>query len=477
MGATRDPLEAVQSAHVLYTWSAQKSARGVSIRGGQGVWFEDHAGQRWLDFESQVFNCNVGHGNARIAQAIADQALSLPCAHPAAVFPSKVALGEKLAAIAPGDIDRFFLCLSGAEANENALKIARMLTGRSKVVARRRSYHGASMGALSLTGDNRRLAAEPGLWGVLRMEDPYCYRCPFGLRPESCGTLCAGQLEHILQMEGPETVAAVFVEGVTGANGGFVPPDDYWPKLREICDRYGVLLVADEVFSGFGRTGKWFAVDHWGVVPDIITMAKGISGGYAPLGAVGLRRHLAARFDEETLWAGLTNYAHPISCAAGSAAIDVYEEEGLIENAARLQPVLRAALDEVAAKHVCVGDVRAIGLFGTLEFVADRQTREPLVAYGKKAQAGSLLARLAQSLKERRIHALIRGNCLFITPPLCIDEADLRWGIAQIDEALAQVQAQMAAEGVSDESDAPGVSQKREGVVRVAQGEREGGEA
>lgn len=436
-----DPLEARQRAHVFYTWTAQNVARPVSIRGGQGAWFFDHAGERWLDLESQVFNCNVGHGNRRIAEAIAAQALELACAHPAAVFPAKADLGEKLAAIAPGDIDRFFLCLSGSEANENAYKIARLLTGRTKVVARRRSYHGATMGATSLTGDQRRLAVEPGLWGVLRMEDPYCYRCPYGLKPESCGTLCATSLEHLLQMEGPETVAAVFVEGVTGANGGFVPPDDYWPKIREICDRYGVLLVADEVFSGFGRTGRWFAVDHWGVVPDLITMAKGISGGYAPLGAVGLRRSLAERFDHSVLWAGLTNYAHPIACAAASAAIDVYRDEGLLENATALEPVLREGLAALAARHPIIGDARCIGLFGTLELVADRATRAELVPYRGKPAADNPLARLPGALHARRVHALVRGNCLFITPPLCIDAADLRLGLALIDEALTEATA------------------------------------
>lgn len=441
MSHTPDPLEARQRAHVLYTWTAQNSARPLSIRGGQGAWFFDHEGERWLDFESQVFNCNVGHGNRKIAQAIADQALELACAHPAAVFPSKADLGEKLAAISPGDIDRFFLCLSGSEANENAYKIARLLTGRNKVVARRRSYHGASMGAVSLTGDNRRLAVEPGLWGVLRMEDPYCYRCPFGLKPEGCGTLCAGQLEHILQMEGPETVAAVFVEGVTGANGGFVPPDDYWPKLREICDKYGVLLIADEVFSGFGRTGKWFAVDHWNVVPDMITMAKGISGGYAPLGAVGLRKGLADRFDDATLWAGLTNYAHPIACAAASAAIDVYRDEGLLQNAAALETELKQGLAALMAKHPIIGDARGIGLFGTLEFVSNRDTRAELVPYRGKPAPGSPLALLPKALHARRLHALVRGNCLFVTPPLCIDAADLRHGMALIDDALTEVTA------------------------------------
>jgi taurine--2-oxoglutarate transaminase len=431
-------LEARQRRHVFYTWSAQSAAKPVPITGGKGAWFTDEQGERWLDFESQVFNCNAGHGETRISDAIARQAATLACAHPAAVFEAKAQLGERLAAVTPPGLDKFFLCLSGAEANENAYKIARMLTGRQKVVARRRSYHGASMGALSLTGDPRRWPAEPGLWGVLRTEDPYCYRCPMGASPESCGTRCAEHLEHVIQMEGPQNIAAVFLEGVTGANGGFVPPPDYWPRIREICDRHGILLVADEVFTGFGRTGRWFAVDHWGVVPDMITMAKGITSGYAPLGAVALREDHARRFDDQTLWAGLTCYAHPISCAAAVATIDVYRDDDLIGNAARVGEVLTAGLARLKAKHEGIGDVRSLGLFGTIELVKDRSTREPLVPYNGTAAPGSPAARLRKGLLDRRIHASLRWNYLFVAPPLCITAAETEQGLAAIDDALTE---------------------------------------
>ncbi|MCA9546940.1 MAG: aminotransferase class III-fold pyridoxal phosphate-dependent enzyme, partial [Myxococcales bacterium] len=354
---------------------------------------------------------------------------------------AKAALGEKLAAISPGDIDTFFLCLSGSEANENALKIARMITGRTKVIARRRSYHGASMGALSLTGDRRRTALEPGLWGVLRIEDPYCYRCPYGLEPGSCARQCATHLEHVLEMEDPSTVAAVFIEGVTGGNGGFVPPPDYWPTLRRICDEHGILLISDEVFSGFGRTGRWFAVDHWGVVPDLITMAKGVTSGYAAMGVVGMRPHIAAHFQDQKLWAGLTSYAHPMACAVASEAIDVYRDEGLIEAAAALEPVLLAGLEALKAKHPLIGDVRALGLLGSVEFVLDRATRAPAVPYGGPAPADSPLARLPAALRARRLHCAVRDNLLFVTPPLCISAADLQHGLALIDDALSEVTA------------------------------------
>ena len=432
-------LEARQRKHILFTWSAQASAAPVRIKGGQGVFFEDHDGKRFLDFESQVFNCNAGHGQKAIAQAIADQAMELACAHPAAVFEAKAALGERLASLTPPGLDRFFLCLSGAEANENALKIARALTGRTKVVARRRSYHGASAGASSLTGDPRRWAGEPDLWGIQRIEDPYCYRCPFGQTHPACGLRCAEHLEHVIQMEGPDRIAAVFMEGVTGANGGFIPPPEYWPRIREICTKYGILLVADEVFTGFGRTGKWFAHNHWGITPDLITMGKGITSGYAPLGAVAIRDELAAKFDDRVLNCGLTHYAHPIACAAANATIDLYRAEGMVENAARMGEVLAEGLAALKAKHSVVGDARNLGLFGTLELVTDRETREPLVPYNGAIKPGTPAARLKAALSARGMHILLRWNFLFVAPPLCITEEELKLGLARIDEALTEV--------------------------------------
>lgn len=431
-------LEARQRRHVLYTWSAQETAKPVRITGGEGAWFFDDEGGRWLDFESQVFNANLGHGERRVSDAIKAQVDEIACAHPAAVFEAKARLGEALARITPGDLNHAFLCLSGAEANENAYKIARMVTGRQKVIARRRSYHGATMGALSLTGDNRRWPVEPGLWGVLRAEDPYCYRCPFGLDVSSCGTRCATHLEHIIEMEGAGSIAAVFMEGVTGTAGGFIPPADYWPRVREICDRHGILLVADEVLSGFGRTGRWFAVDHWGVVPDMVVMAKGITGGYAPLAAVAMSDAIAGHFDRQTLWCGLTGYAHPLSCAAAVAAIEVYEKDGLIENAARLGLVLGERLAGLMARYELIGDVRNLGLFGTIEFVRDRKSREPVVGHAQATPAGSVLARLDGALRARRVHICRKETRLYVCPPLCISESELHEGLDRIDAAIGE---------------------------------------
>ncbi len=416
-----DELKRRQEEHIFYTWTAQNQASPLPISRGEGAFFFDHEGQRWFDFESQVFNCNLGHQDQRVIQAIQDQAQRLSCAHPAAVYESKAQLGELLNEVSPGDISKFFLCLSGAEAIENAYKVARMITGRQKVIARRRSYHGASMGALSLTGDARRLPFEPGLWGVIRAEDPYCYRCPFGLALESCSMQCASQIEHIIEMEGPENIAAIFAEGVTGSNGGFIPPQAYWPKLREICDRYGILLVADEVFSGFGRTGEWFAVDHWGVTPDMITMAKGVTSGYAPLGVLGVRGELAARFDDEVLWCGLTSYAHPISCAAAVATIQAYKEDDLINNSKHLGDQLGEVLASWNSES-WYGDSRCLGLFGTLE-LADQCDDDQLSS-------------LKEALRSHRVHILLKGRMLFITPPLCISAAELNEGLEIIYQCL-----------------------------------------
>lgn len=417
-------IEERQRRHVLFTWSAQSQAMALPISHGEGAIFFDHDGHRWFDFESQVFNCNLGHGDQRVIQAIQRQAQELACAHPAASFEAKARLGELLAEITPGDMSHFFLCLSGSEAIENAYKMARLVTGRKKVIARRRSYHGASMGALSLTGDERRIQLEPGLWGVLRAEDPYCYRCPFQLDPSSCSLQCATHIEHIIQMEGADQVAALFVEGVTGSNGGFIPPPEYWRILREICDRYGVLLVVDEVFSGFGRTGHWFAVDHWGVVPDLITMAKGLTSGYAPMGALAMRPHIAEHFKDQKLWCGLTSYAHPISCAAAVATIEAYRESHLIEAAHERGLWLTAHLSHLQHTYSWCADGRCLGLFGTIEFIDELPA--------------SFFINLQQGLRSRYVHALIKEGKLFITPPLCITQTQLEEGLSLVLEAIEE---------------------------------------
>ncbi|HEY2899633.1 MAG TPA: aminotransferase class III-fold pyridoxal phosphate-dependent enzyme [Polyangia bacterium] len=425
-----------QSARVFYTWSAQKNATPLEIVDGQGARFTTADGARWFDLGSMTWNAVLGHGHPRMKRALSEAAARGTLAYPTSVFPAKARAGELLVEVAPPGMAKTFLCLSGAEANENAVKMARLFTGRKKIVARTRSYHGATLAMLSLSGDPRREAFEPGLPGVVRMADPYCFRCPFGKEPTSCHHECADDLETALLREGPDTVAAVILEGIVGANGVFVPPPGYWKKIRAICDRHGVLLIADEVLSGFGRTGRWFAVDHDGVTPDLLTVAKGVTAGYAPGGAVIVTERIARHFDDDVLWCGLTAYAHPLVCEAIVATIETLRDEKLIERAAALGDWLGPKLQELAQApghaRPFIGDVRGIGLLWALEFCRPG-TREPLPA--------AQLAPLAAALRRHHLHLQRRDNMIYLAPPLVISESELTEALSALgtalDEALA----------------------------------------
>ena len=416
-----------QGERVFYTWSAQKNAVPLEIVSGQGARFTTADGARWFDLGSMTWNAGLGHGHPRMRQALADAAARGLLAYPTSVFPAKARAGELLAAVAPPGLTKSFICLSGAEANENAVKMARLVTGRNKIVARTRSYHGATLAMLSLSGDPRRERFEPGMPGVVRMADPYCFRCPFGKEPTSCAHECAGDLETVLLREGPGTVAAVILEGIVGANGVFVPPPGYFTKIRDICDRHGVLLIADEVLSGFGRTGRWFAVDHDGITPDLMTMAKGLTGGYAPGGAVLVSDRIAHHFDDEVLWCGLTSYAHPLVCEAIVAAIETYRDEKLVERAAVLGLMLGARLRALAEKRPHIAEVRGVGLLWALELCRPG-TREPLGA----AEMG----RVAAALRRHHLHLHKRENLVYLAPPLVIAEGELEEAVTNLGTAL-----------------------------------------
>jgi taurine--2-oxoglutarate transaminase len=377
---------------------------------------------------------NAGYQHPRIVAAIQEQAARLCAAHPNMATEPRGRLGRLVAEVTPGDLNKVFFTLGGAEANENAVKFARLTTGKRKIISRYRSYHGATYGAISLTGDRRRTMVEPGIPGVVHVFDPYCYRCLFGHTKETCHRECITHIEETIKFENPDTVAALVLESVTGSNGILVPPDDYWPRLREITRKYGLLLVADEVMTGFGRTGEWFAVDHWGVVPDIITMAKGLTSGYVPLGAVAVSETIARHFDDQYLAMGLTYSGHPVSCAAGVAAINVYKEDRLVENAKAMGIVLSGELERIRREHACVGDVRAIGLFSLLELVKDRTTKEPL----DTASMGDVRDRLA----AEGLTTFINQNWVFVCPPLIIKPEELLAGLQIIEKALAAADAQ-----------------------------------
>jgi taurine--2-oxoglutarate transaminase len=406
----------------FFTWSAQKDAKGIEITGGEGAWFSTSDGDRWLDLGSLIYHANLGHGHRRMIDAVKAQAERLCLTMPSAVYPEKRRLAERLLEIAGPGFSKVFFTLGGSEANENALKMARLVTGKYKALSRYRSYHGASMGALSLTGDYRRPPLEPAMVGAVKALDCYCDRCPFGKQVSSCATECATAIGDVLELEA--NVGAVFLEPVPGANGVLVPPPDYWPKVRAACDRRGALLVADEVLCGFGRTGKWFGHQHWGATPDLITTSKGLTGGYGVLGAVIVHERVARHFDEHTLLAGLTHYAHPLGIAAGLEALAVYEDEGLIERAQALEPTMLALLGGIAARQARVRFTRGLGLLGALELDLD------------DAQLG----RLSGALAKRRVHAHLRKKerTLVIAPPLCIRDEELAEGLSRVEEAVAE---------------------------------------
>ena len=435
-----------EKAYVLHTWSAQKGYKPFVIAGGKGCYFWDDRENKYLDFASQLINVNAGHQHPRIVQAIKDQADRLCYVIPKAANDQRALLARMLVDLAPGDLCKAFFVTGGGVANENALKIARTVTGRHKVIARFRSYHGGTYGASSVTGDPRHRAVEPGVPGTLRVWDPFCYRCFFKMEYPRCGVYCAEAIRELVEVEGPETVAAIIVEPITGSNCRIVPPDGYMQRLRQICDDYGMLLIFDEVMTGFGRTGEWFAANHWDVVPDIMTLSKGINNGGLPLGAVLVKKKIADYFEDNFFYAGLTQFGNPIACAAGVAAIQVYKEENLIQNSREMGFYLLERLEKIKEKHPSVGDVRGKGLFATVELVKDRETREPLIPWTVEhyEHKHPLMQGLLGRLKEEGLYAYARWNMLMICPPLCITREELAWGLERIDDALALADAYVA---------------------------------
>ena len=434
---TAEEIVALTKRHTLFSWSAQGSVNPIPMVKGEGIYFWDAGGKRYTDMNSQLMCVNIGHGDRRVIDAIKRQAEELAYAGPGMATPVRARVGKMLAGLTPGDLNRFFFTLGGAEANENAIRIARMVSGRQKIMARYRSYHGATAGAISLTGDPRRWANEPGIPGVVRFFDPYKYRSHLYREGDSDAAFtkrCLDEVEEIVAYEGPHTIAAMFIETVTGTNGLIVPPDGYLQGLREICTRHGILLVCDEIMCGLGRTGRWFAVDHWNVVPDMITMAKGLTSAYLPLGAVAVSDRLASYFDKNVFYGGLTYNAHPMSLAAAEACLQVMVEDDTMNHTQRMGRVLSELHAQMKAKHPSVGDVRSIGLFGVLELVRNRKTKEPMAPFNATSPE---MQKLGGYLREQGMYAFINWNNLFTNPPLCITEEQLRDAFKVIDSALA----------------------------------------
>lgn len=418
--------------HTMYTWAKGSAVAPLPIARAEGIYFWTTDGKRYIDFNSQLMSVNIGHGHPRVKEAIKRQLDELIFVMPGSATAVRARVGKLLADITPDPINTFFFTLGGAEANENAIRAARMYTGRQKILSRYRSYHGATNATMQLTGDPRRWANEPGMPGVIRVMDPSPYTYSFGETEAARAANNLTYLEEIITYENPNTIAAIFVETVTGTNGILVPPDGYMQGLRAMCDKYGILLVCDEVMAGFGRTGKLFAFEHFGIVPDIVTMAKGLTSSYLPLGAMGVSDKIAKHFQDNVFYGGLTYNSHPVLLACAEESVKVLLEEGMIENAARLEHVARAEMDRLQAKHPSVKEGRAIGLFGIID-LRKNAAGEPMAPYNGTSPA---MAALAKAFDERGLFTFVRWHSFMCNPPLCITEEQLREAYAIIDECL-----------------------------------------
>ena len=427
-GAT--PTERRDEEYVLGTWAFQSEVSPTEVRAADGVRFTDGRGDELIDLSSQLMCSNLGHSAEAVAEAVAEQVDSTPYAAPGFATDVRARLGEAIAEVTPGSLSRTFFSTSGTEAVEAAIKIARLYTGNQKIVSRYRSYHGATYGSMSVTGDPRRLMAEPGIPGTVKAPDPYAY----GSALDPMESL--EYIDEMLMLEG-DTVAAVLVEPIVGSNGILVPPDEYLPRLQEMAHDHGALLIADEVMSGFGRTGEWFGCDVFDVAPDIMTMAKGVSGAYVPLGATVVTNEIAAHFEDNMLCHGHTYAGHPVACAAGLAAIETYREQNLIDHASDVGEYLGEQLAALASDHPSVGDVRGVGLFRGLELTRDSRKRVPFGTREDKISKGTTVVdEVADRAYENGVYVANMINTLIVAPPLPITEAEIDEAVAGLDEAL-----------------------------------------
>ncbi|HRH64962.1 MAG TPA: aminotransferase class III-fold pyridoxal phosphate-dependent enzyme [Bacteroidia bacterium] len=424
--------------YTLFSWSKQKGIAPLAIQRGEGVYLYDYDGKRYIDFSSGLMNVNIGHSNQRVTKAVTDQMQQVSYVTPSCVTEVRGELGKKLAEISPGNLTKTLFTVCGATAIENAIKLARLYTGKHKIIARYRAFHGASYGAMTAGGDPRKLAADSQqIPNIVHVEDPYCYRCPWGKEINSCERECVSHIERIVQFEGPENIAAILMEGESGSSGCIKYPPDYLKKVRALCDKYNILLIADEVMSGFGRTGKWFGVDVHGVVPDMIATAKGITAGYLPLGALIVSDKIADHFNDRPLMLGLTYSAHAVCCAAGLEVLKIYEDENMIENAAEMGKYVESRVEAMKQKHPSIGDFRTTGLLGCIELVKNRKTKEPMAPFNAKPDEMLVMNKVAAKIKELGMYTFVRWNYIFIAPPLCITKEQIDEGLAIISQAIS----------------------------------------
>jgi taurine---2-oxoglutarate transaminase len=436
-------VHALDRAHVFHSWSAQGSLDPMVVTRAEGSSVWDGQGRRFLDLSSQLVNTNIGHQHPRVVAAIRDQAAHLCTVAPQHAAAARSEAARLIAELAPGDLDKVFFTNGGADAIEHAVRMARLHTGRHKVLSLYRSYHGGTHLAVNLTGDPRRWPSDTGSAGVVHFHGPFLYRSPFhaSTQEEECQRALA-HLEQVVALEGPSSIAAVVLETIPGTAGIMPPPPGYLAGVREVCDRHGICWVADEVMAGFGRTGAWFALDHYGAVPDLVCFAKGVNSGYVPLGGVVLSPRIAATFDDRAYPGGLTYSGHPLACAAAVATIGAMRDEGIVENAAALgRDVLGPGLRELAERHPSIGDVRGLGVFWALELVKDRETKEPLAPYGGTSPA---MRDLAAACTAQGVLPFLNFNRLHVVPPCTTSVAEAREGLAALDVALEATDAHVA---------------------------------
>ena len=438
MGMTGNEIKETQKKYVLQSWSKQGNLNPIPVEKAEGIYYYDFDGNRYTDMASQLVNLNLGYGNEDIAAAIKEQVDKYCYIGPSIASEPRATLAKMIIDLLPDTFGKVFFTNAGADANENAIKIARMYTGRKKVFSRYRSYHGSSFGAGNLTGEPRRYPLEPGIPGFVKFFDPYIYREPIEFKSEEEATkYYLTKLREQIIYEGPDSVAAIVMETITGSNGIIIPPKGYLPGVRKICDEFGIVMICDEVMAGWCRTGKMFAFENFDVVPDIVTFAKGVTCGYVQLGGVAVSTKIAEYFDDNLLSCGLTYSGHPLACAAGVACVNYYSKANILENVNRVGAVLADILDSLKEKHACVGDVRHIGLFSCVELVKDKTTKEPMVAYGKDPDG--IMGKIIGLLKERKFMTYSHENMIFVCPPLIITEEQLKEELAKLDEVLAIV--------------------------------------
>jgi taurine--2-oxoglutarate transaminase len=425
--------------HTIFSWSKQSGLNPLSIEKAKGVYIYDRNGKRYIDFSSQLMNVNIGHGDQRVTEAVVEQMKQVSYVHPGMITEARGKLGKNLSEITPGSLNRTFFTNGGTEAIEHAMKLARMHTGRHKIITLYQSYHGATYGALCAGGDPRGHAHDSqGVPNIIHVENPYFYRCPWNsATPEECAERAADHLERIVKYEGPQYVAAIILEGESGSSGCIKYPPGYWKKVRAIADKYGILIICDEVMSGFGRTGKWFGVDHSGVVPDMMCMAKGITSGYIPLGGLIVKEEIAKAFDNKPLPLGLTYSAHAVACAAANAVIDIYKEDKLVENAAAMGKYMDQGVEKLKQKHVSIGDFRNTGLLGCIELVKNRKTKEPMAPWNAAPNEMEIMNKVAAKLTELGMFTFVRWNYIFTAPPLCVTKPEVDEGLDIISKAIS----------------------------------------